>query len=122
LQPFSDNNNICQISSFWRSPDNSPYAGAIDYLVNMGGNLSTVKTLNITGDEGPKLAYFSLSNCSSVNVSVGARNLCGMGPMSASITLDPIPCEDASACFFFSSSPPLKVLGVCVQTLKLSRL
>jgi hypothetical protein len=111
LRHFSDTNNICQISSFWRGPDNSPYAGAIDYMVNMGGNLSMVETLNIPGVEGPRLAYFSLSNCRSVNISVGARNLCGMGPMSENITLDPIPCEDSSVCslikLFQSGSPPL---------------
>ena len=95
------NNDTCLIASFWRRPDNSPHAGAMDYMVSMGGNLLSA---------GPRLAYFVLSNCSSVNISVGATNLCGRGPMSDNVTLDPIPCEDSSVCSIFgfgTSSAPL---------------
>ena len=77
-----------------------------------GGTPSAVETLNISGVEGlsSRLGYFSLSNCSSVSISIGAKNFCGMGPMSPRITLDPpIHYEDASAncSMFSSSSPPL---------------
>ena len=108
LRHFSDINNNCLISSFWRAPDNSPLAGAsaIGYMMDMGGGVSAVEALNISGVEGPRLGYFSRSNCSSVTISVGAKNFCGMGPMSTRITLDPISCEDANACSMFSSSPP----------------
>jgi hypothetical protein len=119
LQNFRDDNDTCVISSFWRGPDNSPQAGAIDYMVNMGGNLSMVETLNIPGVEGVRLAYFSQSNCSSVNISVGATNLCGMGPMSENITLDPISCDDSSICslikVFRSGSPPLMSKSLIVM-------
>ena len=83
--------------------------------MSMDGSLSKVATMNITGVEGVRIAHFSLSNCSSVNISVGAMNVCGMGPMSDDITLDPIPCENVSVqCSFInkivilqSSSAPL---------------
>ena len=113
MRHFSDANTLsaCLISSFWRAPDNSPHAGAMSYMVNVSGNLSAVETFNISGIEGPKLGYFSLSNCSTVNISVGVQNLCGMGQMSENIILDPVSCEDSNACpfieLFRSSSPPL---------------
>ena len=76
-----------------------------------GGTPSAVETLNISGIEGlsSRLGYFSLSNCSSVSISIGAKNICGMGPMSRKITLDPIRYEDTSAncSMLSSSSPPL---------------
>ena len=110
LQHFNDTNDTCLISSFWRGPDNAPHAGDMNYMVYMAGNLSMVEVLNIPGVEGPRLAYFSLSNCSSVNISVGATNVCGIGPMSTNLTLDPIPCEDSRTCSFirrlvFNSAP-----------------
>lgn len=107
----TDTNGTCFISSFWRSPDNSPNAGTMEYMVSMDGSISKAETLYLPGTEGVRIAYFARSDCRPINVSVGAMNVCGIGPMSNDIPLELISCENTTVCQsvlrLFNSAPIL---------------